>query len=246
MGDHATIRVRDKGNSKKNREVHIDTDFKYNDPRLGEVGHIIGSLAKFNAKIIHRSLPYYAQTQYDFGDLFNHAVIAGIKHLDKFDYNHCSSLTTFLNGRIKNSIFDFLRDVDPLGKYGRKKVKEVFAKREKLEKETSGSVSLSSTVSIMGEKYYRPIEENFWDMISLNSRVNRFRKYTDESMIHEEIIGENDKLARKSNGDVLKLLTDTEMNEFAEKYIYGLQDTECYIIHSYFWDHRTLREIGEK
>lgn len=74
-----------------------------------------------NVKQAIKKLPYTAFTNFD--DLWQVAWMGAIQAVDKFQEDRNVKLSSFADRRVKGAILDYLREIDPLSRSHRKKVK---------------------------------------------------------------------------------------------------------------------------
>jgi RNA polymerase sigma factor for flagellar operon FliA len=90
-------------------------------------------LVRYMAGRLSRTLP----PSVDFDDLVSAGVMGFLGALDTFDPSHGSDFSVYALTRIRGSMVDFMREIDPIGRVTRRKLREVERTLADLEQELS-------------------------------------------------------------------------------------------------------------
>jgi RNA polymerase sigma factor for flagellar operon FliA len=90
-------------------------------------------LVRYMAGRLSRTLP----PSVDFDDLVSAGVMGFLGALDTFDPSHGSDFSVYALTRIRGSMVDFVREIDPIGRVTRRKLREVERTLADLEQELS-------------------------------------------------------------------------------------------------------------
>src|SRR2546425_86692 len=103
-------------------------------------------LVRYMAGRLGRTLP--PSVEYD--DLVSTGVVGFLGALDTFDPKHGTDFSVYALTRIRGSMVDFLREIDPIGRKTRRKLREVERTLADLEQEMSRPPSDSEAAARLG------------------------------------------------------------------------------------------------
>jgi len=103
-------------------------------------------LVRYMAGRLGRTLP----PSVEFDDLVSAGVVGFLGALDTFDPKHGTDFSVYALTRIRGSMVDFVREIDPIGRVTRRKLREVERTLAELEQELSRPPSDSEAASRLG------------------------------------------------------------------------------------------------
>jgi RNA polymerase sigma factor FliA len=103
-------------------------------------------LVRYMAGRLGRTLP----PSVEFDDLVSAGVVGFLGALDTFDPKHGTDFSVYALTRIRGSMVDFVREIDPIGRVTRRKLREVERTLTELEQELSRPPSDSEAASRLG------------------------------------------------------------------------------------------------
>ncbi len=103
-------------------------------------------LVRYMAGRLSRTLP----PSVEFDDLVSAGVLGFLGALDTFDPRHGSDFSVYALTRIRGSMVDFVREIDPIGRVTRRKLREVERTLSDLEQELSRPASDAEASARLG------------------------------------------------------------------------------------------------
>ena len=103
-------------------------------------------LVRYMAGRLGRTLP----PSVEFDDLVSAGVVGFLGSLDTFDPKHGTDFSVYALTRIRGSMVDFVREIDPIGRVTRRKLREVERTLADLEQEMSRPPSDSEAAARLG------------------------------------------------------------------------------------------------
>ncbi len=103
-------------------------------------------LVRYMAGRLSRTLP----PSVDFDDLVSSGIVGFLGALETFDPSHGTDFSVYALTRIRGAMVDFVRDIDPIGRVTRRKLREVERTLSHLEQELSRPPSDSETAARLG------------------------------------------------------------------------------------------------
>ena len=103
-------------------------------------------LVRYMAGRLGRTLP----PSVEFDDLVSTGVVGFLGALDTFDPRHGTDFSVYALTRIRGSMVDFVREIDPIGRVTRRKLREMERTLVDLEQEMSRPPSDSETAARLG------------------------------------------------------------------------------------------------
>ena len=103
-------------------------------------------LVRYMAGRLGRTLP----PSVEFDDLVSAGVVGFLGALDTFDPKHGTDFSVYALTRIRGSMVDFVREIDPIGRVTRRKLREVERTLAELEQELSRPPSDSEAAGRLG------------------------------------------------------------------------------------------------
>src|SRR5215813_782495 len=110
-------------------------------------------LVRYMARRLGRTLP----PSVEFDDLVSTGVVGFLGALDTFDPRHGTDFSVYALTRIRGSMVDFVREIDPIGRVTRRKLREMERTLTELEQEMSRPPSdneAAARLDISMEKYH--------------------------------------------------------------------------------------------
>ncbi|MGQ9473003.1 MAG: sigma-70 family RNA polymerase sigma factor [Candidatus Caldatribacteriaceae bacterium] len=178
------------------------------------------------------SLPSYL----DRGDLEQVGTIGLLQALDRFRPERGSRFETYALSRIRGSILDYLRSLDPLSRQERKGVKDLLRVWQKLEEERKKEPSLED----LAQELEMSVEELMW---LIEREKSSFWFSLEEEKEQGEFVE-----ARILDRNILKpeeILENQELMEYLGRAIDELPERERLILALYYFEGLTLKEIGK-
>lgn len=178
------------------------------------------------------SLPSYL----DRGDLEQVGTIGLLQALDRFRPEKGSRFETYALSRIRGSILDYLRSLDPLSRQERKGVKDLLRVWQKLEEERKKEPSLED----LAQELEMSVEEVMW-------LIEREKSSFWFSLEEEKEEGDSFE-AKRLDRNALRpeeILENQELMEYLGRAIDELPERERLILALYYFEGLTLKEIGK-
>lgn len=172
----------------------------------------------------------------DRGDLEQVGTIGLLQALDRFQPERGSRFETYALPRIRGSILDYLRSLDPLSRQERKRLKDLLRVWQKLEEERKQEPSLEN----LAQELEMSVEEVMW-------LIEREKSSFWLSLEEEKEQGESVEV-RRLDRNALKpeeILENQELMEYLGRAIDELPERERLIIALYYFEGLTLKEIGK-
>jgi RNA polymerase sigma factor for flagellar operon FliA len=110
-------------------------------------------LVRYMAGRLGRTLP----PSVDFDDLVSAGVVGFLGALDSFDPKHGTDFSVYALTRIRGSMVDFVREIDPIGRVTRRKLREIERTLAELEQELSrmpSDAEASARLGISVDSYH--------------------------------------------------------------------------------------------
>lgn len=194
------------------------------------------SLAKQITQKISSKLPPHV----DRDDLMSAAVIGLIMAAERFDPSRGIQFRTFADQRIRGTIIDELRSQDWLTRSLRGKFKQLEQEFSKLEQKMGRNPTSEEVADSMGmnlDDYFKLLDDvHYLSVVSI-----------DDSWEDDEgsPFGLLDVLENEEAEGPLDLLTQQQTAGILAQAINELPDNERRVICSYYYEDKSLREIGE-
>ncbi|MDA8083612.1 MAG: FliA/WhiG family RNA polymerase sigma factor [Nitrospiraceae bacterium] len=201
-------------------------------------------------EIIREFLPYIKYTasrllwrlppQLTIDDLISTGLIGLMDAVEKYETGK-GKLKTYAEFRIKGAMLDELRAVDWVPRSTKKKVSEIKAAHNRLEKELGRmpeDEEVAGVLELTLDEYYKTLQEASG---SISFRFEDFEANggTDEGLNILECIP--DPQAR----DPLSLLEDETRRALLARLIDLLPEKEKLLLSLYYWEEMTMKEIGK-
>ncbi|MGH7389305.1 MAG: sigma-70 family RNA polymerase sigma factor [Candidatus Rokuibacteriota bacterium] len=103
-------------------------------------------LVRYMAGRVSRTLP----PSVDFDDLVSSGLVGFLGALDSFDPDHGTDFSVYALTRIRGAMVDFVREIDPIGRVTRRKLREVERTLVQLEQELSRPPSATEAAARLG------------------------------------------------------------------------------------------------
>jgi len=103
-------------------------------------------LVRYMAGRLSRTLP----PSVDFDDLVSSGVVGFLGALDSFDPSHGTDFSVYALTRIRGAMVDFVREIDPIGRVTRRKLREIERALVDLEQELSRPASDAEAAERLG------------------------------------------------------------------------------------------------
>ncbi len=208
----------------------------HNPSLIKEVMEVEGlnQLVNIFAKVIFASLPQ-TNTLVDCDDLIQEGAKAVIKGLRDYNPDKGIKPRTFLHKRIKGSMLDLIRSLDPVSHYTRPLINEIEKKAKIVEHEHLRHVSLRVIAEEMGPRYVEAYERGDISYISIDDVF-----YSDGK---EDGIKYQDIIMDKSPGQ-LDAIIKNERDRTVNKLVNGLPKKMRILLHLYYVEEFSMKEIG--
>ena len=177
--------------------------------------------------------------------LFDELISAGslglIDAVDKFDHSKHVSLKTYAQYRIKGSILDELRRMDPYSRSMRKKIQDISKAVKSIEDQKGTSASdeeISSELGVPLEKYYDMLTSiHGASVLSLDDFIKTKKNDSYSRTRFQAAVEGNDNPA--------ECFDKEEFKHVLAQTIKTLKEKEQMVVSLYYYDELTLKEIGE-
>lgn len=176
----------------------------------------------------------------EWGDLINYGVLGLIDAIERFEPERGFTFQTFASLRIRGAVLDALRQIDPLGRQARKRVREAKEAIQRL------SVSLgriptdeevADEIELTVEQYQQVLLDASFVLLSLDQPV---RDGGDEQKLQLADLLEDP--------DAVDTLEQVEERELQERLVYAIQalsQREQILLSLYYYEDLTMREVAQ-
>ena len=173
-------------------------------------------------------------------DLLGYGIIGLIEAIERFDPERGSRFETFAISRIRGSILDALRSLDPLPRSARQRVIQVRRAIEELQQQLGRIPTDEEVMSYTGmgqAAYEQALIEAGFAILSLDAPLALPRE--------EPTIALADLLRDPSEDELLGQIEEEELRQELREALLRLPQREQLLLSLYYYEGLTMREIGE-
>jgi RNA polymerase sigma factor for flagellar operon FliA len=204
------------------------------DERLRDrlVIHYMQTHVRRIAERLHATLP----RQVDVEDLVQQGYLGLMEAMDRFDVDRDVRFETFSSRRIFGSMRDYLREIDPMPRLARTRVKRLQATIEAYQRRHGRPPSdeeLGSALDIPAPKLHKLMSNLAGAMVSYHGSRNESQDEDDGDAMHA--------LADRRRGSPLTNAEKTDLRRWITR---GFSRRDRLIIVLYYYEQMTMREIG--
>ena len=193
-------------------------------------------LVRYMAGRLGRTLP----PSVEFDDLVSAGVVGFLGSLDTFDPKHGTDFSVYALTRIRGSMVDFVREIDPIGRVTRRKLREVERTLADLEQEMSRPPSDSEAAARLGMSM-----DNYHELLSQATAAMTL------SLERVESDGDDDGepitrawIPDPVTKDPLASLMDKDSVGRLASLVGGLSSAQQLVLHLHYVEELNFREIA--
>lgn len=193
-------------------------------------------LVRYMAGRLSRTLP----PSVDFDDLVSSGAVGFLGALDNFDPDHGTDFSVFALTRIRGAMVDFVREIDPVGRVTRRKLRQVERTLVELEQELSRPPSDAEASARMG--------------MSMDTYHDLMRQATAAMTLSlERVEGDGDEdgeratrawVSDTSTKDPLTTFSDKDDVARLTSMVSGLSAAQQLVLHLHYVEELNFREIA--
>ncbi len=175
----------------------------------------------------------------EWGDLINYGVLGLIDAIERFEPERGFTFQTFAGLRIRGSVLDALRQIDPLGRQARRRVREA---KEAIQRLTISlgriptDEEVAADIELTVEQYYQVLQDASLVLLSLDQPVG------DGSA--EQKLQLADLLEDPQAIGTLEQVEERELQERLVQAIQSLSKREQILLSLYYYEDLTMREVA--
>jgi RNA polymerase sigma factor FliA len=195
-------------------------------------------MVKFVAGRLGAGLPSHVED----ADLISYGLVGLIGAIERFDPERGIKFETFAMTRIRGSIIDELRSLDWVPRSVRSRAREIEQTQAKLEHE----LQRAPTEAELAAKLNLTEEELQTSLLEIaNSSVYALDELWTVSDSSGDQVSLLDTIADEGAADPQEALASNEVKDRLTEAISSLPEREQLVVALYYYEHLTLREIGE-
>ncbi|MCB0112624.1 MAG: FliA/WhiG family RNA polymerase sigma factor [Caldilineaceae bacterium] len=176
----------------------------------------------------------------EWGDLINYGVLGLIDAIERFEPERGFTFQTFASLRIRGAVLDALRQIDPLGRQARRRVREAKDAIQRLTV-TLGRVptdeEVADEIDLTVEQYQQVLLDASFVLLSLDQPV---REGGDEQKLQL-----SDLLEDPDAVDTLDQVEERELQARLGQAIQALPKREQILLSLYYYEDLTMREVAQ-
>ncbi|GEM_PF-219683 len=176
----------------------------------------------------------------EWGDLVNYGILGLIDAVERFEPERGFAFETFATTRIRGAVLDALRQLDPLGRLARRRVKAAQEAITRLSMELGRPPEdheVAAAIGVTEDQYQQVLRDANFMFVSLDKPV------------HTDSDGQNihlhDVLEDPEAEDALDQVEEAELRVRLAEAIRRLPEREQQILSLYYYDELTMRDIAE-
>lgn len=175
----------------------------------------------------------------EWGDLLNYGVLGLIDAVERFEPDRGIAFQTFASLRIRGAVLDALRQIDPLGRLARRRVRSANEAIQRLTLElgrTPTDEEVATAVGLTLEQYDKVLQDASFLIVSLDNTI----KGSGENQTNLA-----DLLEDPNAAEGLDRVEERELRERLIHSIQALSQREQTLLSLYYFEGLTMREVAD-